>query len=96
MQEVDLLKYILLNNEQLNIFNFVSKPSIDTDRVDIYTRLEQKYALKDTDLFQKEEILRTHKSYTKLNNDRGNNINRRLIQLADLEIDYLAQEEEEL
>lgn len=38
MQEIDTMKYLLFNKEQLNLVNFISKPSVSlsNDNSDIY------------------------------------------------------------
>lgn len=90
MQEIDILEYLLLTNDQVEVFNFVSKPSINNNKLDILTRIEHKYD-NDDKFFAKKEIESIHESYTNLNKERENPVNTRLIQLANLEIEALAK-----
>lgn len=89
MQEIDLLKYLLLNKDQITLFNFLSKPSVsllygvsDDIYQDIEKNREVSHKLKEDEL---EEII---KSYNKLkqNND---SINKKLFYVFDYELDHL-------
>ena len=44
MQQLDLLCYTLLNPRELNMINFISKPSISlVDEIDLYQKILLKY-----------------------------------------------------
>ena len=44
MQQLDLLCYILLNPKELNMINFISKPSISlVNEIDLYQKILLKY-----------------------------------------------------
>ena len=92
MQDIDLLKYLLLTTDQIKIFNFVSKPSLDNNKLDIFSRIEAKNECYYDKFFNRDEIEKTHESYKNLNKDPENLVNRRLLNLADMEIDALSKD----
>lgn len=65
MQEIDILKYLLLDDDQIKLFNFLSKPSVSLiDKKDIYDNLVQKF---NVDI-NREEIDKIYGSFKDLSN----------------------------
>lgn len=89
MQEIDLMKYLLLDKQQIKLFNFISKPSISmnySDSDDIYQTYKENKLLKSKlEIEELEEII---KSYNNLKS-RHDEINNKLFYLFDYEIDHL-------
>jgi hypothetical protein len=90
MQEVDILKYLILSADQLYLFNFLSKPSISTNDITsmVYTEFqtEQKRILTLT----KDEIHRMQECYKNiLGQESVTHQDKKLINLVDAEIDTM-------
>jgi len=89
MQEIDLLKYLLFNRDQINLFNFLSRPSISLAygvSDDIYQDVQ-----KNTELSHKikeDELGDIINSYNKLKLN-GDSINKKLFYVFDYELDHL-------
>jgi hypothetical protein len=89
MQEIDLIKYLLLNKDQITLFNFISKPSIsllygvsDDIYQDIEKNREISHKIKEDEL---EDIIRSYNKL-KLNHDA---MNKKLFYVFDYEMDHL-------
>ena len=87
MQEIDIIKYLLLDRDQVKLFDFISTPSVsmlysDSDDVyeDFLKRTSNKMNVEDL-----EEII---KSYKLLKN-KHEDLNNKLFYLFDYEIDHL-------
>jgi hypothetical protein len=92
MQEVDILKYLMLSADQLYLFNFLSKPSISTNDVSsmVYTefQMEQKRTLTLT----QDEIHKMQECYKSiLGQDTITYQDKKLINLVDAEIDTMRE-----
>jgi hypothetical protein len=90
MQEVDLLVYTLLEDDQIKLFEFLSRPplKITPNRMDIYNEFEQKQSLYIK--IGKTEINDLYKSYNKvkLKDDLGFE-DLKLLRLVNAEIKFL-------
>jgi hypothetical protein len=88
MQEIDILKYLLLSADQLCLFNFLSKPPVSSNDIssEIYKEFEMEQRKNLT--LSKEEILQMHECYYNiLKQDRLTNEEKKLVNLVDAEID---------
>jgi hypothetical protein len=94
MHEIDILKYILLDEKQTTLFNFVSKPSLSLlNNNDFVDKLKMKF---DSD-FNKEEIDNVYKSFLEIANFPQSkkdckDINIKLLNYVASEIDHLTVE----
>ena len=90
MQEVDLLVYTLLEDDQIKLFEFLSRPplKITPNRMDIYNEFQQKQSLYIK--IGKTEINDLYKSYNKvkLKDDLGFE-DLKLLRLVNAEIKFL-------
>jgi hypothetical protein len=90
MQEIDTLKFILLNKEQLNLFNFISKPSIsittNSNKELIMEELEKNYLAFPPSLEKMNELVDCYKALT-LNPD--DQICKKLLSVFNFEIENL-------
>ena len=89
MQEIDILKYLLLDKDQVNMFNFLSKPSISklySDSDDIYQNIQKNREFQDE--LKMEELIKIIKSYDLLK-DKTDDVNEKLFYLFDYEVDNL-------
>ena len=89
MQEIDIMKYLLLDKDQIKLLNFISKPSISqsySDSDDVYKNYQQNRLIKSK--LKIEELEDIIKSYNSLKN-RSDDLNNRLFYLFDYEIDHL-------
>ena len=89
IQEIDIMKYLLLDKNQLMIFNFLSKPSVSnlySDSDDIYQNIEKNREFHD-DVKMKElsEIMKNYDSMKAKTDDIYN----KLFYLFDYELDNL-------
>ena len=89
MQELDILKYIMLDDDQLKILNFVSKPLISKTKEDIYKILNINHQNNNMRL-DRVEIVNLFNSYNKLNQSE-NIVNSKLIKLANYQIDMITE-----
>ena len=89
VQEIDILKYLLLDKDQVKMFNFLTKPTISmiySDSDDIYQNIQQnreKHSKIDNQ--ELEEIIKSYNSVKEKDDD----FNNRLFYLFDYEIDHL-------
>jgi len=90
MQELDILKYILLDSDQLKLLNFVSKPIISKTKDDIFKIVNENNDNNNL-ILDKEEIEHLFKSYVKLNHSETLT-NEKLIRLVNHEIDVITEE----
>ena len=89
MQEIDILKYLLLDKDQVNMFNFLSKPSISklySDSDEIYQNLQKNREFQDE--LKMDELIKIIKSYDLLK-DKTDEVNEKLFYLFDYEVDNL-------
>jgi len=87
MQEIDLMKYLLMDKNQASLFNFLCKPSISMTYNDSDTIYRE--ANKDSVTNTKgEELENINQSY-KVLKDKNDEVNNRLLYLFDYEIDHL-------
>ena len=89
MQEIDLIKYLLLNKDQVKLFNFISKPSISmsyTNSDNIYIDFHKNKLIKSK--LKDEEIEEIIESYKVLEN-KTENITKKICYLFDYEINHL-------
>ena len=89
MQEIDILKYLLFDKNQINLFNFLTKPSVSklySDSDDIYQNIQKNREFHHE--IQIEEVNDIIKSYDSIN---GNNddLNKKLLYLFNYEVDNL-------
>jgi hypothetical protein len=89
MQEIDIIKYLLLDQDQVKLFNYISKPSVSlsySDSDDIYQNVQKNREVKiRMRIGELEEIIESYK----LLKNRDDSINNRLFYLFDYEIDHL-------
>jgi hypothetical protein len=87
VQSVDLVKHLLLDNNQFNLFNFISQPSIafsDTEndmKMHILTDMKNKNKMKYDDV---KELIRSYKIIKK---DGDEGLNRKLCEYFNAEIE---------
>jgi hypothetical protein len=89
MQEIDIMKYLLLDKDQIKLFNFLSKPSISmaySDSDDIYQTVQKNRIIQSK--IKTEEIEEIIQSYNVLKG-KSDVINDKLFYLFDYEIDHL-------
>jgi hypothetical protein len=89
MQEIDLIKYLLLDKNQIQLFNFISKPSVSmnySDSDDIYKSYRENKLM--TSRLKQDELESIIESY-KLLKSRNDDVNNKLFYLFDYEIDHL-------
>jgi hypothetical protein len=88
MQEIDLLKYLLLSADELCLFNFLSKPPVSSNDIssEVYKEFEMEQRKNLT--LNKEEILQMHECYYNvLKQDKLTYEEKKLINLVDAEIE---------
>ena len=89
MQEIDILKYLLLDKDQINLFKFLSKPTISksySDSDDIYQNIQKNQEFHD--FLINEDIHEIVLSYFTIK-DKKDDINKKLFYLFDYEIDNI-------
>ena len=88
MQEIEMLKYLLLNEKQIKMFNFLSKPSIskEINSNEINMKFIQK---KKSDMVDIEEFQEIIKFYNDNNLIIDNDLNKKLFKLFDNEVENL-------
>ena len=87
MQELDIIKYLLLDKDQVKLFDFICTPSVSmlySDSDDVY----QDFLTKKSNKIEIEDLEKTIKSYKLLKN-RHEDLNNKLFYLFDYEIDHL-------
>jgi len=95
MQELDILKYLFLSNEQMILFNFLSKPSIaitQNQNENILHKETEETDLKGYELKENQikEIIKSYEELTRSNEgEEDNEINKKIVTLFNNEIDYL-------
>ena len=92
MQELDLLKYFLLDKDQLTIFDYLSKPPfrINKNKKNFYEYEEFEKTQKILNSFGKIDIDKIYNSYNTIINKKNLNIkDLKLIKLINAEIEYL-------
>jgi hypothetical protein len=90
MQEVDIIKYLLLSADQLYLFNFLSKPSISTNDITSMVYTEFQTEQKRTLTLTKEEIHRMKDCYQNiLGQNELTYQDKKLVNLIDAEIDSM-------
>jgi hypothetical protein len=90
MQELDIMKYLILSSDELNIFRFLSKPLISTNDISssVYKEFEQEQ--KKSLTLKREEIDILRESYRNIMKKSSlSNIEDKLIHLFDAELDGL-------
>jgi hypothetical protein len=87
MNDMDLLKYLFLNRQQIDLFNFLSKPSVSlTSRFELTEALQEKFSSD----FNKEEINRMYSSYNSLTaNINPGELDRKLMNIVISEVERL-------
>ncbi len=93
MQEIDILKYLMLNAEQLFLFNFLSKPSISTNDITSQVKTEFDEEQKRVLTMTKDEIEKMHECYKSiLAQNQLSHQDKKLVNLIDAEIDCLKED----
>ena len=89
MQEIDILKYLLLDKDQIKLFNFLTLPSISLKSSDSDEHFKNllKAPLYNAK-FQSEELNAVIESYSAIKN-KNDDLNNRLFYLFDSEVDHL-------
>ena len=89
IQEIDILKYLLLDKNQLAVFNFLSKPSVSnlySDSDDIYQNIEKNREFHDD--IKMKELSEIVKNYNTMK-EKTDNVTNKLFYLFDYELDNL-------
>ena len=89
MQEIDILKYLLLDKDQIKILNFLSITSISlkfSDSDDYYKNVLSSRV--NNSKFNSEELLEIIKGYNALKNKKDD-LNSKLFSLFDNEVNHL-------
>ena len=92
MQEIDLFKYCLFDNEQLTILDYLSKPPfrIEKNKNNIYKYEDFEKTQKTLNSFEKNDIDNIYNSYNKIINKKNLSIrDLKLIKFMNAEIEYL-------
>jgi hypothetical protein len=90
MQEIDILKYLLLSADQLYLFNFLSKPPVSTN--DISSQVYKEFELEQRKIISlnKEEIKQMHDCYFNiLGTTDLSHQDKKLLNLIDAEIESI-------
>jgi hypothetical protein len=90
MQEIDILKYLLLSADQLCLFNFLSKPPVSTN--DITSQVYKEFELEQRKItsLTKDEIRQMHDCYVNiLGQNNLSNHDKKLLNLIDAEIESI-------
>ena len=88
MQEIDILKYLLLNKDQVNLFNFLTRPTVSmlySDSDDIYQSIQKRENKTKITSREIEEIVQSYNTIKNNNDD----LNKKLFYLFDYEVDHL-------
>ena len=89
MQEIDILKYLVLDKDQVKLFNFLTIPSISVNSIDSddYHKnfLKTNVSNLKLDNMEIHELIKTYSSIKNKNDE----LNHRLLKLFDHELDYL-------
>ena len=89
IQEIDILKYLLLDKNQLTVFNLLSKPSVSnlySDSDDIYQNIEKNREFHDD--IKMKELSEIVKNYNTMK-EKTDNVTNKLFYLFDYELDNL-------
>ena len=89
MQEIDILKYLLLDTDTLNLMNFISKPSVSLTKSQIETKEYKKFfnINEDAIVMNESSIDSLKKSYLKIiSKDKISYLEKRILELFDLQI----------
>ena len=89
MQEIDILKYLLLDKDQVKIFNFLSLPSISmkfSDSDDYYMNVLKAPVFNAK--FNTDELQEVFESYILIKNKKDE-LNNKLFSLFDNEVNHL-------
>ena len=91
MQEIDLLKYCLFDEEQLNLFEFLSKPPYkftEIDKYNIYKEFEDKQT--KLGVLRKHEINNLLNSYKKIRDKKNLTFeDLKLLRLVKADVEFL-------
>jgi hypothetical protein len=87
MHEMDIMKYLMLNKNQINLFNFLSKPSVsNTSKTELTETLKEKFSCN----FNEQEINRMYQSYQQMSrNPDSNEVDRKLMGIVISEVERL-------
>ena len=91
IQEIDILKYLLLDKNQVKLFNFLSRPSVSlaySDSDEIYQKEQQNRNNTADSYISIEDLNEIIQSYKKLMT-KNEKLNEKLFYLFDYEIDHL-------
>jgi hypothetical protein len=91
MQEIDLLKFLMMNQDQITLFNFISKPSVSLTH-GVSDEIYQQYIQRSkeiSDKIKKEELESIINSYDKLK-EFNDEINNKILKVFNHEIDQLS------
>ena len=97
MQEIDKMKLLLFNQQQLQLFNLISKPMIFVeDHICEEIKNEERFKMavmmeKSKGLNDKYEVQRLLEYYKKLNENKENEIDQRLLVLVDRSLEEFAK-----
>jgi len=87
MREIDILKYLTMNNDQIHLVNMVSKPSFSLkSKNSILESFQSVFASK----FDIQEVERIHKRFNNIFLKRNiNDLDRKILNIASTEIDNI-------
>jgi hypothetical protein len=90
MHEIDLMKHLLFDEDQINLINFLSKPSVSlANKMDIYEDISKK---RNTSM-RKDEIDKIYSSYSKeILKTKYKDVDLKLINLFKNEMEHLVHE----
>ncbi len=89
MQEIDLLKYLLFNKEELYLFNFLSKPLISTKDITHQAKIEfDEEQNRDLNMTN-DDIVKLYNAYNSMSKNVNSDSNFKLINLVDAEVESL-------
>lgn len=97
MQEIDKIKLLLFNQQQLQLFNLISKPMIFVeDHICEEIKNEERFKMavmmeKSKGLNDKREVKQLLEYYKKLNENKQNEIDQRLLVLVDRSLEEFAK-----
>jgi len=89
MQEIDIIKYLLLDTDTLNLMNFISKPSVSLTKSKIETKEYKKFfnINEEAIMLDEQNIDSLKRSYLKIiSKPQITYLEKRILELFDLQI----------
>ena len=89
MQEIDILKYLLLDKNMMQLVNFISKPNVGRNE-SVFSKNKIYFEYQNADYENPEDIKNLKEGYERiLSKNSDEKINKRLIKLCEDQIKYI-------